>query len=198
MPLFNPVLLPSNNLNDVKSTSSSRTNLGLVTIASSGSASDLSAGTLAAARGGAGTINGALKANGSGAVSLASSTALSDMANNVISGSWTPTDGSGASLVFTGVAATYTRIGNMVFASVSLGYPSTADSSSAVIAGLPIATGTAGRQGYVSYCGVTTLRYALPAPGGTTISLLNSAGAAITNATMSGNLVVIQCIYSAT
>jgi hypothetical protein len=48
-----------------------RTTLGLATVASSGSASDLGSGTLAAARGGAGTINGILKANGSGVVSLA-------------------------------------------------------------------------------------------------------------------------------
>lgn len=44
---------------------------GLAAIATSGSASDLSAGTVPAARGGAGTINGILKANGSGVVSLA-------------------------------------------------------------------------------------------------------------------------------
>ena len=41
-------------------------------------ASDLSAGTLAAARGGAGTINGALKGNGSGVVSQAACADLSD------------------------------------------------------------------------------------------------------------------------
>jgi hypothetical protein len=41
-------------------------------------ASDLSTGTLAAARGGAGTINGALKGNGSGVVSQAACADLSD------------------------------------------------------------------------------------------------------------------------
>ena len=40
-------------------------------VATSGSASDLSAGTLAAARGGAGTITGALKGNGAGVVTQA-------------------------------------------------------------------------------------------------------------------------------
>lgn len=40
-------------------------------IATSGSASDLIAGTVPAARGGAGTVNGVLKADGSGNVSLA-------------------------------------------------------------------------------------------------------------------------------
>lgn len=46
----------------------------LAAVAISGSASDLSTGTLAAARGGAGTINGILTANGSGLVSAASTT----------------------------------------------------------------------------------------------------------------------------
>lgn len=43
----------------------------LASVATSGSASDLSSGTLASARGGAGTVNGILKANGSGTVSAA-------------------------------------------------------------------------------------------------------------------------------
>jgi len=43
----------------------------LATVATSGSASDLTAGTLAEARGGAGTLTGILKANGAGVVSAA-------------------------------------------------------------------------------------------------------------------------------
>ena len=43
----------------------------LATVATSGSASDLTSGTLAAARGGAGTLTGILKANGAGVVSAA-------------------------------------------------------------------------------------------------------------------------------
>ena len=59
----------------------------LATVATSGSASDLSAGTLAAARGGAGTVNGILKANGSGTVSAA--TAGTDYAGLSSSNTWT-------------------------------------------------------------------------------------------------------------
>jgi hypothetical protein len=53
---------------------------GLATVATSGNATDLSAGTLAAARGGAGTITGALKGNGSGVVSQAACADLSNAA----------------------------------------------------------------------------------------------------------------------
>lgn len=48
-----------------------KTDLNYATVATSGSASDLGSGTLAADRGGAGSINGILKANGSGVVSQA-------------------------------------------------------------------------------------------------------------------------------
>jgi hypothetical protein len=58
---------------------------------------------------------------------------LSDYAT----GSWTPSDQSGASLSFTGVDAGYTRIGNMVFAYCTLQYPVTASGAVAVIGGLP-------------------------------------------------------------
>ena len=74
-------LLGANNLGDVGSASAAKTNLGLVAVASSGSASDLTSGTLAAARGGAGTITGALKANGSGVVSQAACADLSNGAS---------------------------------------------------------------------------------------------------------------------
>lgn len=52
-------------------------------------------------------------------------------------GPWTPADNSGASLTFTGVSASYTQIGNMVFAYFTLTYPATADGTAASIKGLP-------------------------------------------------------------
>lgn len=62
-------------------TTCTKTNgVSFASIATSGSASDLSAGIVAAARGGAGTINGALKGNGSGAVSQAACADLSNAA----------------------------------------------------------------------------------------------------------------------
>lgn len=57
-------------------------------------------------------------------------------------GTWTPTDKSGAGLTFTNVNGTYTRIGRMVIAQVTLTYPVTADASQAAIS-LPFALSTA-------------------------------------------------------
>lgn len=64
-------LTAASNLSDLANPASARSNLGMSSVASSGSASDLSSGTLAAARGGAGAVNGLMKANGAGVVSAA-------------------------------------------------------------------------------------------------------------------------------
>ena len=52
-------------------------------------------------------------------------------------GTWTPTDGSGAGLVLTVSAASYVKVGKLVFVNMYLIYPVTASTASALIAGLP-------------------------------------------------------------
>ena len=59
-------------------------------------------------------------------------------------GTWTPTDGSGAGLIFTVNSATYAKVGKLVFVNMYLTYPTTASSASAVIAGLPFTAQTLG------------------------------------------------------
>ncbi len=53
------------------------------------------------------------------------------------SGTWTPTDGSGAALSFSVTGATYLRIGGLVYVNAVLAYPSTSDATAAQINGLP-------------------------------------------------------------
>jgi hypothetical protein len=52
-------------------------------------------------------------------------------------GTWAPTDGSGASLVFTGVVARYIKIGQLVCCWGRIVYPATANAAGTQINGLP-------------------------------------------------------------
>jgi hypothetical protein len=102
-------------------------------------------------------------------------------------GSWTPTDASGASLVFTAVSASYTQIGNMVFAYASFQYPSTASGANALIGGLPV---TVANQNYARQCAMTNAGIAsavnlLPGKNPPQIPPVTQASANITNATLS-------------
>jgi hypothetical protein len=83
-------------------------------------ASNITSGTLAAAQGGAGTVTGALKGNGSGTVSQAASTDLSDVVSNL---SWTPTDQSGGGNTLTVNVAAYSRVGPLKIAEFDITYP---------------------------------------------------------------------------
>lgn len=52
-------------------------------------------------------------------------------------GTWTPADGSGATLSFTVDHATYTKIGRLVHGQAKLTYPPTVSGATAAISGLP-------------------------------------------------------------
>jgi len=113
-------------------------------------------------------------------------------------GSWTPTDASGASLSFSTAIGSYVRVGGVVIASCEVVYPATADGSSAAIGGLPFTSNAsaANRGGYVSYSNVTTLRYSIVNAGATTFGLYNSAGSPILNSAMTGSTSLFQIIYN--
>ena len=115
-------------------------------------------------------------------------------------GSWTPTDASGASLVFTGVSAGWTQIGNMVFAYAGLTYPVTANGSNALIGGLPV---TVPNTEYARQCSLTSASTSsfgevLPSNGTTQLSPRNFARANIANSVLSGVTMNFICIYPAT
>jgi hypothetical protein len=150
--------------------------------------------------------------NGTGAVSLTTSptfvtpilgvaTATSinfgqTTLNNYQEGTWTPVDASGAALTFTGVNASYTRIGRMVTAMCTFAYPVTVNASAAVVGGLPFtAGGSGGVAGLVTYTGASTLARCLVTPGGTTFNLYNSSGVAILNSAMSNQTSFFMLTY---
>lgn len=54
-----------------------------------------------------------------------------------ISGTWIPTDASGATLTFTNNGSFYTRVGNTVTVATSMTFPSTVNTANIVITGLP-------------------------------------------------------------
>lgn len=126
----------------------------------------------------------------------------SSLANYVSAGSWTPIDSSGASLSFTGVSASYTRIGNMVFAYCGLTYPSTASGSTALIGGLPLnvggSSGGYGTQGQISFTTISTAATAAANATATTFNVYTAAGTAMTNVQLSTGVFNFMIIYPVT
>lgn len=72
-------------------------------------------------------------------------------------GSWTPTDASGASpLTLSNVSASYTVIGNVVFAYATLTYPGNNSNSAASIGGLPVTSANANYAQVPAICETNT------------------------------------------
>jgi hypothetical protein len=110
-------------------------------------------------------------------------------------GSWTPVDGSGASLSFTSVSGTYIKIGRTVTCLFDLTYPSTANSSQAVIGGLPF-SGTRGSM-ITSYSFTLTF-VPLGDIGGTLCNLYgkgSNPGSTVLNSDMSTKRILGTMIY---
>lgn len=105
-------------------------------------------------------------------------------------GNWTPADASGAGLALVNnTQARYIKIGKLFIAAFDISYPVTADASNTVIGGLPFAfPATLGWGGVVARCSETTCQQIQGVGSSTTFKLFNNAGADITNATMSGDL----------
>jgi hypothetical protein len=121
-------------------------------------------------------------------------------------GTWTPVDRSGASLSFTAVAGTYTRIGRTVIAQCTLTYPSTANASDASFS-LPIAMTTAntnfggaaiGSVGALAKNNVTALikTGATPATDSRIALITYNGAGAVTNANMSLVTIVVSVTYN--
>lgn len=105
-------------------------------------------------------------------------------------GTWTPTDGSGASLALSVTSATYTKTGNRVVADCYITYPVTADGSSARINGLPFTSAI------VAACACSS-NYGAVQPqtnAGTSIFPLG-AGVVLTNSQLSTKYLIISVTY---
>jgi hypothetical protein len=121
-------------------------------------------------------------------------------------GTWTPVDRSGASLSFTAVAGTYTRVGRTVIAQCTLTYPSTANASDASFS-LPIAMTTAntnfggatiGSVGTLVKNNVTALikTGATPATDSRIALITYNGAGTVTNANMSLVTIVVSVMYN--
>ena len=119
---------------------------------------------------------------------------------DVSSGTWTPTDASGASLTFTSSAG-YTKLGNMVFAYAQIAYPSTASGASAAISGLPFnfPSSTYGRQCSINYTndGSGLNFWILPTVSSATMTFQSQSNVAIPNSRLSNLTIILQCTYPA-
>lgn len=117
--------------------------------------------------------------------------------NYYATGSWSPSDASGASLTFTGVSANYTRIGNIVFAYAQLTYPSTASSASALIGSLPFACANANyaTQGSLTSSTTSTLTSVAMRVNNNAMDLLTNADIAVTNVQLTGATIRFMMIY---
>lgn len=113
-------------------------------------------------------------------------------------GTWTPADGSGASLSLTVTAAQYVKIGQLVIASAHIVYPATANGSNTIISGLPFTNQTTTCFGAsVNYSDLGSAFYALVLSASATMSFYNLSGANLTNANLSGKQVRFTAVYRA-
>jgi hypothetical protein len=118
----------------------------------------------------------------------------SELLNDYEEGTWTPTDGSGASLSFTLGACTYTKIGRMVTCYAVITYPITASTAATKIQGFPF-TPSDRTFGQIAYTSVSTasLNYV---QGAGAFVLLWTPGSQVTNVTMSSGLIMFSVSYN--
>lgn len=114
-----------------------------------------------------------------------------------LSGTWTPSDGSGAGLTFTTVSGRYIRNGQTMHVWGELTYPSTASGSSAQIAGLPVVAAniTPNSGGAIGYTSCTNAQYIRTVPNSSTLFLYDTGGANTTNAQMSLKVIDFSATY---
>jgi hypothetical protein len=114
-------------------------------------------------------------------------------------GTWTPSDQSGAGLSFTDATGSYIKIGKMVQFQCEFTYPATANGSASSIGNLPFFTRTTNPRSAwgIGYSTETTALRAVSNTNTQVFSIRDSAGAILTNATLSGDTIWISGTYEA-
>ena len=126
-----------------------------------------------------------------------SSGMLSQLLNWYEEGTWTPTDGSGASLSLTVTYARYIRVGKQVTVFAYITYPTTVNGFNAQISGIPFTTAGSMIPPCVIGSNAAVGLYGLAAASSTSIYIYNnSTNAPVSNASLSGKYVLISLIYS--
>ena len=117
--------------------------------------------------------------------------------NDYETGTWTPTDASGASLSFTVTSAQYVKVGQMVTATAVFQYPVTASASSCSITGLPFSTNMNNTTGSVLSSNAGAQK--VIQNGSTTFLLFPvSSVSQSTNVTLSNAIIYVTLHYRAT
>ena len=118
-------------------------------------------------------------------------------------GTWTPTDQSGAGLTFSAVSCRYSKVGNIIHCYGTFTFPATANGASALIGGLPF---TVPNATYATVPGSITNNNAVT-PGvvartiantSTFLFFNNTAGAPAVNSPFSAGAITVNIFYPAT
>lgn len=109
-------------------------------------------------------------------------------------GLWTPTDQSGAGLIFTGIAARYARLGPLMAIVCNMTFPTTSNGAAVSIGGLPYPNRGAVSGFYQNYFS-SGIRFFLDV-NQTKFAIHNeTTGAQKTNAQLSANALMYSGIY---
>ena len=118
------------------------------------------------------------------ATANSSGTMTSELLADYEEGTWVPTDASGAGIAITGSVCRYTKIGRAVTIQGRITFPSTANTATAIIGGLPFAI-VDFLPVNVTYIGSALVSYLLGFAG-SSFYIYNNTGTPLTNATLTG------------
>jgi hypothetical protein len=129
------------------------------------------------------------------ATANSSGTMTSELLADYEEGTWVPADASGAGLTITGTACRYTKIGRAVTIQGTIGYPSTANTTSSRISGLPFAFSDIAPLN-ISYMEVTVVLVAyFMGFSANQLEFYGNASNGITNANLTGNSIRVFGTY---